>query len=266
MHFIALGGLLLAMSVGIAAAADATAVRDIAPTGRLRVGVAYAPVATALFVLKNPDGTPRGVTVDLGTALAGALRVAVDFLVAPNTGELTDALESGKIDVAFMPVDEERRKRVDFGPAYFEVESTYLVPAGSAIKTVADADRPDVTIVGVANTTTIRSAGRTARTAKLVAATSIDDAMAMMKAGTAQAFAMGRDALPPLQRELAGSRIVDGAFQTTGIAIAVAKGRPAALAFARDFLERAKADGTVRRAFDAAGLSGAEVAPAEPQK
>jgi polar amino acid transport system substrate-binding protein len=266
MHFITLGGLLLAATICIAAAADATATREIAPTGRLRVGVAYAPVATALFVLKDAGGAPHGVTVDLGRALAGALGVAVDFFVAPNTGELTDALEAGRIDVAFMPVDEERKKRVDFGPAYFEVESTYLVPAGSAIKTVADADRPDVTIVGVANTTTIRSAGRTAKTAKVVAATSIDDAMAMMKVGSVQAFAMGRDALPPLQRELAGSRIVDGAFQSTGIAIAVAKGRPAGLAAARDFLERAKADGTVRRAFDAAGLSGADVAPPEPQR
>ncbi len=51
----------------------------------------------------------------------------LEFVVAPNTGELVDALEAGRIDVSFMPVDDERKKRIDFGPVYFEVESTYLV-------------------------------------------------------------------------------------------------------------------------------------------
>ena len=41
---------------------------------------------------------------------------------------------SGALDVAFMPVDAERRERVDFGPTYFIIESTYLVRAGSDIK------------------------------------------------------------------------------------------------------------------------------------
>jgi len=61
---------------------------------------------------------------------------------------VTDATESGAIDVAFMPVDEERKKRVDFGPAYFIIESTYLVTGASGIKTVAEVDRPDVRVVG----------------------------------------------------------------------------------------------------------------------
>ena len=39
-----------------------------------------------------------------------------------------------RIDVAFMPVDEERKKRVDFGPAYFLIESTYMATAASGGK------------------------------------------------------------------------------------------------------------------------------------
>ena len=78
-------------------------------------------------------------------------------MVASNSGLVTDATESGAIDVAFMPVDEERKKRVDFGPAYFIIESTYLVTGASGIKTVAEVDRPDVRVVGIANTTTIRA-------------------------------------------------------------------------------------------------------------
>ena len=102
-------------------------------------------------------------------------------MVAPNTGELVDALEAGRIDVSFMPVDDERKKRIAFGPVYFEVESTYMVTAASGIKTVAEVDRPDVRVVGIANTTTIRAAARTLKHTTPVAAASIHDAMAMMK-------------------------------------------------------------------------------------
>ena len=91
----------------------------LTPTGKLRIGIANAPSASPLFVVKDTDGTPRGVTVDLGNALAKELGVAAEFTVAPNTGELTDALEAGRIDVSFMPIDDERKKRIDFGPVYF---------------------------------------------------------------------------------------------------------------------------------------------------
>jgi polar amino acid transport system substrate-binding protein len=85
--------------------------------------------------------------------------------------------------------------------------------------------------------------------------------MGMMKAETAQAFALTHEALPTLQKQLPGSRILDGAFQTTGVAIAVQKNRPAALTYVKDFIETAKANGVVRRAFDDVGLRRLSVAP-----
>jgi ABC-type amino acid transport substrate-binding protein len=44
-----------------------------------RVGVASAPSASPLFVVKDADGVPRGVTVDLGHALAKELCVEAEF-------------------------------------------------------------------------------------------------------------------------------------------------------------------------------------------
>ena len=133
---------------------------ELTANGKLRVGVAFAPAPTPLFIVKDADGTPRGVTVDLGHALAKKLGVAVEFFIAPNTGLLTDELEAGNIDVSFMPVDEERKKRIAFGPVYFLVESTYLATGASGIKKVEEVDRAGVRVVGIANTTTIRAAGR----------------------------------------------------------------------------------------------------------
>jgi polar amino acid transport system substrate-binding protein len=138
------------------------------------------------------------------------------------------------------------------------IENTYLVAGPSAIKTLADVDRPEV--VGIAKSATMRAASRSLKRAKVVPAKSVDEATGMMKAETAQAFALTHDALSTLQKQLRGSRILDAAFQT-GVAIAVQKDRLAALAYVKDFVERAKANGNVRRAFDDAGLNRLPVAP-----
>ena len=249
---------------GEAAASEESVMRELAPSGKLRVGVAYAPAPTPVFVVKDASGEVHGVPRDLGAALAKGLGVPFEIVVAATTGELTDACSSGAIDIGFMPIDEERRKRLDFSPPYFMIESTYLAAASSDIKTMADVDRPQVAVVAIAGSTTIRAAGRSLKAAKLVPANSVAEALAMMKAGTAQALALSRDSLRILQKELPGSRILDGAFQTTGVAIAVHKDRLAALAYVRDFVERAKADGTIRRAFDDAGLKGLAIAPPAP--
>lgn len=235
--------------------------KELASSGKLRVGVVAAPAMSAFFVTRDAAGQPRGVTVDLGAALAKKLGVPVEFLVAPNSGEVTDALGTGAIDVAFMPVDEERKKRIDFGPAYFAVQSTYLVTADSGIRTLAEVDRPGVRVVGIANTTTIRSAGRSLKKTTIVAATSVDEAIDMLRSGQSDAFALSHDSLPPLAAGLPGSRILDGGFQQTVIAIAVPKNRPQALAAVTAFMEDAKASGLVRRALDDAGFKDAMVAP-----
>src|SRR5215217_6793395 len=129
--------------------------RELAPTGKLRFGLVEAPKANVFFVVKGPDGIPKGVTADLANELARTLDTGIEFFVAHNSGELTDALEKSAIDAAFLPVDEERKKRVDFGPFSSLFESTCLVLGSSEFKTVMDLDRKGVRVVGEANTTTI---------------------------------------------------------------------------------------------------------------
>jgi polar amino acid transport system substrate-binding protein len=253
-----LAGALVASGV---AAQESMAVKELIPTGKLRVGVVFAPAASPFFVVKEANGEPRGVTVDLALELGRRLDVPVEFMVVPNSGLVTDATESGAIDVAFMPVDEERKKRVDFGPAYFMIESTYLATGASGIKTVAEVDRPNVRVVGIANTTTIRAASRSLKNTSISAVASVDEAMAILRSGNADAFALSRDSLPPFVAQLPGSRIVEGGFQQTGIAIAVPKNRPNALAYVTAFMASAKSSGVVRRALDQAGFANDPVAP-----
>jgi polar amino acid transport system substrate-binding protein len=170
-------------------------VTALAPTGALRVGVVEAPNAGVVFVGRDAHGAPVGVTADLGAALAASIGVPVAYTVFPNSGELTEATAAAAVDVAFMPVDDARREMVSFGPAYYLLESTYLVSEASGIATLDEVDRPGVRVVGIANTTTIRASARSLTHTQPVACRGVDEAIAMIIDGHADALALSRDSL-----------------------------------------------------------------------
>jgi len=237
------------------------ALKELAPTGRLRIGLAFAPAPTPIFVARKADGSIHGPAFEIGLALAGKLGVPTELTVVATTGELTDLCSNGSIDISFMPADEERRKRLDFSPPYFMIESTYLATASSGIRLMAEVDRVDVKVVGISGSTTMRAAARNLTQAVVITAKSVDEAMSMMKANDVQAFALTHDALPNLQKQLPGSRILDGAFQTVGVAIGLRKNQPAALAYVTQFIEAAKKDGTLQQTFDRSGLQNLSISP-----
>src|SRR3954467_14896842 len=229
MKILTICGVMLALSLGTASANEST-MKELAPTGKLRVALVFAPSMSVFFVVKEGDGKPRGVTADLAAAMGKKFNLPVDYVLFPNSGLATDATESGAVDVAFMPVDEERKKRIAFGPNYALGESTYMVTAATGAKTVEDVDKAGMRVIGIANTTTIRAAERTLKNTKISAVPSVEEAVAMLRDGKADAFALSRDSLPTYVKQIPGLRMTDGAFQQVAIAIAVAKGKPAALA------------------------------------
>jgi polar amino acid transport system substrate-binding protein len=242
---------------------DSTAARrELAPTGKLRVGVAVSPSPSAIFALKDASGTLRGVTIDLGNALAGALGVPAEFVLYASSGAITAAAGKSEWDVSFMPVDDERRRLMDFGAPYHLLQSTYLVAAGSGVKTLEDANRPGVRIVGIDGTATFRASKKASVHATQTAVKTPDEAIAMLREGRADALAMGRESLMGLVDVLPGSRVLEGGFMNSTTAVVVPAGRAAALAYVTAFIEQAKASGLVRRAFDAIGLATSVVAPA----
>lgn len=233
----------------------------------LRVGIAVSPAPSASFAMRDAkSGKPRGVAVELGTALAQAAGVAAEFIDFPNSGELTEAVTEGRVDIAFMPMDAERAKKVDFTPPYVMFESTFLVLAGSPIRTLSDVDRSGVRPAGIANTTTARSAIRFLKNTTLLQARSVDELAGMLTAGRVDAIALSRESLVSLARTLPPTRILDGHFHASGVGAAVRKGRSALLAFAGAFIELAKTSGLVRRALDESGLAATAVAPPGPMR
>jgi polar amino acid transport system substrate-binding protein len=246
----------------MASVSDSVA-KQLIPTGTLRVAVAVAPAPSAQFVIKDEtSGGYRGVAIMLGQALAKKLGVAAELIVHNGSGEVQNSAASGKWDVAFMPVDDERKKFVDFGNAYHILQSTYLVAPGAKITSVKDANTPGVRIGGVANTATFRTSNKTAPNATHVSFEKADAAVTALRDGALDAIAFSRESLTGLQAKVPGSRILDGGFMNSTTSVALPKGKPEALAYVTQFIEEAKASGLVRRAFDELGLKTSQVAPA----
>jgi polar amino acid transport system substrate-binding protein len=237
-----------------------SALAAVAPSGTLRCGVVVAPAASAFFAIEQ-GGVPEGVTVDLFAALGQALNAPVELVLFPNSGELTEATATGEIDVAFMPQDAERAKKVDFGPPYILIESTFLVPAGSRLTHLKDANFPGARAVAIAGTTTGRSARRFLTNGTVDDVRGVGDMVRMARAAEADLFALSRDSFATLLPDLPGACVLQGNFQEVGVAVAVPKGRPAALQAVSAFVEAAKQGGLVRSALDRAGFADCAVAP-----
>jgi polar amino acid transport system substrate-binding protein len=238
-------------------------VAELAPTGKLRLAVAVAPAPSAQFAVKDDKtGEIRGVAVMLGAALAKKLGVPLEIVPHQGSGEIQNSAADNRWDVAFLPVDEERKKFVDFGNAYHLLQSTFLVAPTSRIKSVKDANTAGAGLGGVANTATFRAAKKATPDATHIDFAGVDAAVAALREGRIEAIALSRESLGGIAGKIPGSRILDDAFLNSSTAVCVPKGKPAALATVSDFIEEAKASGLVRQAFDTMGLKSSVVAPA----
>src|SRR5919108_4858302 len=137
-------GLLIIGCAGISTGPTPEARQALAPTGKLRVAL---QLANPLNVVRDSaSGEMTGVAFDLGNELARRLGVPFEPVLYPSVGALLDSGKTGAWDVAFVGFSPARAQEWDFTGLHVEVEFGYLVPAGSAIATMADVDRPGVRV------------------------------------------------------------------------------------------------------------------------
>lgn len=234
--------------------------QELMPHGILRVGIAVGAARSAVWAKRNEtSGKPEGMTVDLGKALAEFLGAPFEIVEHSSSADIVAHADKDVWDVTFVPVDAERKALVSFGTNYHLGDSTYLVRASSAFQSVADLNRPDVTIAGIEGTATLRSARRASSNANIIGADATADVIALFEEGKADGIALGRESLRSL--ELPGTRILDDYFHATGTAVAVPLGRPLARDVVTNFIETAKGNGLLRRIFNANGMAHVDVAP-----
>jgi len=76
----------------------------------------------------------------------------------------------------------------------------------------------------------------------------------LLKNGEIDAFALSRDQLNAMAKQIPGTRVLDETFKQTVTAVAVPPNHPQALAFVVKFMTDAISNGTLRKAYDNNGL------------
>ena len=231
---------------------------ELVTNGKLRVGLNYG---NFLLVLKDgPNGEPRGIAPDLGRELAKRLGVPVEFSKYEQAGKLADAVKDAAVDVGFLGAEPQRANEIAFTSAYLEIPVTFLVPAGSPIKTLADVDRKGVRIAVADRSAYDLYLSRNIKNAELVRAQGIDGSYKLWVEKKLDALAGLKPRLVGDAEKHPGSRILDG--QVTGVqqAIGTPKSREAAASFLRSFAEDVKKSGLVKQIIEKHGVRGVTVA------
>jgi len=137
---------LLAIVLGCAPAASAD---DSARPLVIGMELNYPP-----FEMTDTSGNPTGVGVDLAHALGAYLHREIQIQNTPFEG-LISALKTGRIDliISSMTATDERRKSIDFSDPYLSTGLSILVKKDSPIQSIADVDKPGVTVVLKTGTT-----------------------------------------------------------------------------------------------------------------
>ncbi|MGH7086996.1 MAG: transporter substrate-binding domain-containing protein [Acetobacteraceae bacterium] len=229
-------------------------VSELAPTGTLRAAINMGNFL--LVTGKTPSGDPQGVAPDMARAVADRLGVPVAYVPYARPGQLADDAGTGKWDIGLIGAEPQRAEKIAFTPAYAEIEATYLVPAGSPLKSIAEVDRAGVRIAVTARSAYDLWLERNIKQAQVVRANSGDEAFRQFVADKLDAYAGLRPGLLSLAEKLPGSRILDGQFTAVQQAIGTARQNTAAAAFLRAFVAEAKASDLIARLIDKHGVTG----------
>ena len=235
---------------------------ELAPVGRLRVGI---NTGNFLLVTSCAPGTePHGVAPDLGRELGRLLGVPVEFVVFDSAGKLADAGKAGAWDVAFLGNEPQRANEIAFTGAYLEIPVTYLVPAGSSIRAIADVDREGVRVAVAEKSAYDLFLTRNLEHAQLLRAEGIEGSYRLFLEEKLEALAGLKPRLVSDAERLPGSRVLDGQCTSVKQSIGTPKGRDAGAKYLREFVEDVKASGFVARSIAKYGVRGVSVAPPAP--
>src|SRR5206468_1858941 len=113
--------------------------------------------------------------------IAKSLGVPVHLVPFKSPGELGDAVGTNVWDIGLIGAEPQRAEKITFSAAYVEIEATYMVPAGSPIKSIAEVDRKGVRVVTSARSAYGLWLENNIKNAELIQVTGLDGAFNRFK-------------------------------------------------------------------------------------
>lgn len=227
---------------------------ELADPTTLRVGINLGNIL--LVTGTSPSGDPEGVAPDMAAALAARLGVAVKYVPLATPGEIADAMANDAFDIGLIAIEPKRAETIAFSEPYVEIEATYLVPAGSSLKSIADVDKPGVRIAVSDRAAYDLYLSRTLKHAELHRAKGLPGAFKLFVDEKLDALAGLVPALKDNAADLPGSRVLDGRYTSVRQAIGTKHENKSLKAFVEGFIAEAKGSGMVAELIEKHGVKG----------
>jgi polar amino acid transport system substrate-binding protein len=231
---------------------------ELAPTGVLRAGINLSNFL--LVTGRSANGDPEGVAPDMARVVADALGVPVKYVTFKTPGELGDQAGNGVWDIGLIGAEPQRAEKIAFTAAYVEIEATYMVPADSPIKAIADVDGKGVRIAVSARSAYGLWLENNIRKAELIQVPGLEGAFRKFIDDKLDVLAGLRPGLLKDVEKVPGLRILDGKFTAVQQAVGTAKANTEGARFLARFVEQAKTSGLVAGLIERHKVKGLSVA------
>ena len=215
----------------------------------------------AVLANKVVNGVPCGIAVDLAKALARRVSAPMELITYKTAGQMAAGAQAGVWDVAFLAADPDRADQIIFTAPYLEMDSTYLVPAASRLRSVEDVDRDGVRIAVSDKSAYDLFLTRNLKHARLVRAPGPNPSVELFFRDKLDALAGIRPMLLEVERSHPGTRVLDDRFTVVRQAVGTPQGRDDAANYLREFVEDIKVSGFVAKTIHKNGVLGVSVAP-----
>jgi len=241
------------MGPPIAAAAQA-AREALAPRGKLRVGA--FPGSPLSMVRDRGTGEMHGLCIDLGKELAKRLDVPFEQVSYQRIAEVLAGMKAGDVDFTVSNATPARAADVSFSQTLISLELGYLVPAASPIASLPDVDKPGLRVGVTQGSTSQGTIPKLLRNATVVPAQNAARAIEMFERRELDLFATNKPTLFEMSDQMPGARVLEGRWGVENIAVAIPRGREAAMEYLRRFVEEVQTSGLLTQAVERAGLRG----------
>ena len=251
MRLILLSFAMIAVLIG-AAFGQTSPASEIAPSGRLRVGM------IAIAVL-------GGVAEPVGRFIGQKLGVDVEPIMYPDPDAYLQSFGKGEWDIAIGPRVLAPVDKSDSTEDLWVISLVYVAAPRKEFPDVASVDRAGVKIGTIRGAPSDRVLTREIKAAEIVriplSPNIAADAAELLRSGRADVFAADSGVGYPAAEALTGAKVVPGAFAMVRVAAALPRGRSAAMKTAlATIVDEAIQGGVVQKAIDAKGLKGVNVA------
>lgn len=255
MHYfiVMIGAAVMAFSSLGALAAE---VREIlAPQGKLRVGV-YLGSPTSM-VHDSKTSETHGLSFDLGKELANRLDVPFEQVNYQRISDVLEGMKAGEVDFTVSNSTPARAASITFSQTLLTIELGYLVTATSPITSIADVQKPGIRVGVTQGSTSQGAIPKLLPNATVVPAQNFKRGIEMLERGEIDTYATNKPTLFDMSDQMKGAHVLDGRWGEEHLAVAIPKGREAALEYVRDFVEDVQKTGLVEKLVAQAGLRGA---------